>query len=47
MQEIDFVEVFQSLSILHQQELLQLAISNNYHQISEYQNNINFLNEQL
>ncbi|MFT7072646.1 MAG: hypothetical protein ACJAX3_001626 [Patiriisocius sp.] len=47
MPENDFVDVFQSLSVIQQQELMQLAISNNYHQISEYQNNINILNKQL
>ncbi len=47
MQKNDFVEVFQNLSTYQQQKLLQLAISNNYHQILEYQNNIKYLNKQL
>lgn len=47
MLENDFIQVFQNLSKIQQKELLDLAISNNYHQISEYQNNIIFLNQQI
>lgn len=44
MNEQELLEVIQSISENKIDELVQLAISNNYHQINEYKNNIKFLN---
>ena len=44
LDEVELLQVIHSISEFKTNELLQLAISNNYHQINEYKNNINFLN---
>ena len=43
----DFKAVLSSLSIEKQKELFEWAISNNYHQIPEYQNSISILDKLL
>ena len=43
MEEKNFAAVINNIPYQKKQELFNLAISNNYHQISDYQNNINQL----
>ena len=45
LNEGDFSKVIEKLPESRLGELLHLAISNNYHKITEYQNNINILNQ--
>lgn len=44
MPATEFAMILQSISYKQEEELLQLAISNNYHQITAYQKNIQQLN---
>lgn len=44
MKENNFELLIENIAQDQQKQLLELAISNNYHQIKEYQNNINQLN---
>jgi len=43
LSEEEFVHLLNNISQERIKELFQLAISNNYHQISEYKNNINYI----
>ncbi len=45
LNKVDFFKVAEKLSESRMRELLNLAISNNYHKITEYQKNINVLNQ--
>jgi len=47
MKEADFEYVCENISNQKQNTLLNLAISNNYHQIKEYKKNINILKNKL
>jgi hypothetical protein len=47
MEEIDFNEILNNFSIHQKRELFQLSIGNNYHQIKEFQESINILNQKL
>ncbi len=43
LSEVQFIYLLENISKERSKDLFQLAISNNYHQIAEYQNNINFI----
>lgn len=47
MNEDELNKILLNISDLKQEELLNLAISNNYHQIKEYQKSIKLLNKKL
>lgn len=44
LEQSNFTELMEHLPDHQKKELFELAISNNYHHISEYQQNLNFLN---
>jgi hypothetical protein len=46
-EEKDFINIVENFNQFKLSELFQLAISNNYHQIEEYKNNIEVLNQKL
>lgn len=47
MNDEDFETIFNEISDKKRKEIFSLAISNNYHQVEEYQNNINQLKNKL
>jgi hypothetical protein len=43
LDEETFIHFLKNISKDRAKDLFQLAISNNYHQINEYKNNINYI----